>query len=50
MKDAKVIEEQMKLLVFTSPIGLNSKDLTIEMPFNKNLKVLEFLKNFRLEF
>jgi hypothetical protein len=50
MKDAKVVEERMKLLVSTSPIDLNGKDLTIELSFNKNLKILEFLKNFKLEF
>jgi hypothetical protein len=50
MKDAKFVEEQMKLLIFTSPIDLNCKDLAIELLFNRNLKLLEFLKNFRLNF
>jgi hypothetical protein len=34
----------MKLLILSSPICLNSKDLMIELSFYKCLEFLEFLK------
>jgi hypothetical protein len=39
----------MKLLVLSSPICLDHKNLVIKLSFNKGLEFLEFLKNFRFE-
>ena len=44
MGNAKCVEEGIEFLIFPSPIGLDSNNLTIKLSFNKCLKVVEDLK------
>ena len=48
VRDANVLKEKMKLLILTTPIGLDSKNFPIKQSFNKVLEFLKFLENFRL--
>jgi hypothetical protein len=49
MRDVKLGEERIELLILASPIRLYGKNLVIELLFNEGLKILEFLKYFRLK-
>jgi hypothetical protein len=49
VRDAKLGEEGVKLLILASPIRLNSKNLSIKPPFNKTLKLLKLLKHLGFE-
>jgi hypothetical protein len=46
--DANIVKERMKLLIFSSPIGLDSKNFSVKKPLNKILKFSKNLKNFGL--
>jgi hypothetical protein len=48
--NTKLGEEGIKFPILSSLIGLDCKDLTIELSLNKSLEVLEFLKHFRFKF
>ena len=47
MGNAKCLEEGIEFLVFPSPIGLDSNDLTVKLSFNECLKVLKNLEHVR---
>jgi len=47
MGDAHARKEGTQGLIFATPIGLNSTDFSIELSFNKSLKLSKTLKNFR---
>jgi hypothetical protein len=49
MRDVELGEEMIELLILASPIRLHVKNLAIELSFNKSLKILEFLKYFKLK-
>jgi hypothetical protein len=49
MRDVKLGEERIELLILASPIRLYGKNLVIELLFNEGLKILEFLKYFGLK-
>jgi len=48
MRNAYFCKEGTKLLVFTAPIRLHSKNFSVKLPFNKSLKFMKTLKNFAL--
>ena len=50
MGDARALKIAMDLVVFTTPVGLNSLDFAIQKAFDMSLKVIEDLLNIRLMF
>jgi hypothetical protein len=49
VRDAKLGEERVKLPILTSPVQLNSRNLSIKLSFNKTLDLLKLLKHLRFE-
>jgi hypothetical protein len=49
VRDAKLGEEGVKLLILASPVRLNIKNLSIKLSFNKTLELLKLLKYLRFE-
>jgi hypothetical protein len=47
MRGANVAKEGIKLLIFSTPIGLDSEDLSIKLSFNQALKFKEIFKHLR---
>lgn len=47
MRYAYALEEGIQFLVFTSPIRLHGNDFAIKKAFNKTLKIMKTLKDFR---
>jgi hypothetical protein len=50
IRNNNLAKERMKLLVFTTPIDLDSKSILVKQSFNKDLKFLELLKDFKFIF
>ena len=50
MRDARALKVAMEFVVFTTTIGLNDLDFTIQKTFDMSLKILEDLLNIRLVF
>ena len=50
VRDARALKIAMELVVFTTPVGLNSLDFAIQEAFDMSLKVIEDLLNIRLMF
>jgi hypothetical protein len=48
MRDVDSSKKGVQLLILSSPIGLHSNNFTVESMLNKALKLMKFLKNFRL--
>jgi hypothetical protein len=48
MGDASLMEEGIQFLILSTSIGLNRKNFLVKQSFNKVLKFLKLLKNFRL--
>lgn len=49
MRDANASKEGIKLLIFTTPVGLNDHNFPIEHAFYKILELMKLLKNFRFK-
>jgi hypothetical protein len=47
VSEANFAKERIELLILASPISLHCKNFSIEHPFYKNLKFLEFFKHLR---
>jgi hypothetical protein len=47
MRGANAAKEGIKLLIFSTPIGLDSEDLSIKLSFNQALKFKEIFKHLR---
>jgi hypothetical protein len=47
MRGADVVKEGIKLIIFPTPIGLDSEDLSIKLSFNQALKFKEIFKHLR---
>jgi hypothetical protein len=47
MRDANVTKKGIKLLIFHTPIRLDSKDLAIKLSLNQVLEFKEILKHLR---
>ena len=50
VRDARALKIAMELVVFTTPVGLNSPAFAIQKAFDMSLKVIEDLLNIRLVF
>jgi hypothetical protein len=50
IRNNNLAKERMKLLVCTTPIDLDSKSILVKQSFNKDLKFLELLKDFKFIF
>jgi hypothetical protein len=48
VSNANASKKGVEGLIFTPPIRLNCQNFTIKLTFNKILKILKALKNFRL--
>ena len=48
--EARALKIAMKLVVFTTPVGLDGLDFIIQEAFDMSLKVIEDLLNIRLMF
>ena len=47
VRDANLLEKRVKLLIFTTPVGLHSDNFCVERTLNKLLKIKKDLKNIR---
>lgn len=50
MRYANLMKEQVQILIHTSPICLDSNNFVSKASFNKVLKLMEYLNNFRFMF
>jgi hypothetical protein len=46
VRDANFGEEGVEFFIFSTPITLNSDDLSTKSSLNKGLKIMEFVKHF----